>query len=121
MELTQVLDEGLGYHYLDCGVYLRIAPKEVGCVLPSFKKGSGLSRTTVVELQNYRTTYFRCVPPYTGLGKPHKKKRRASKTLCILIRACNLKRADKNVSGEGLRFSLSIHLIQLVNAMLMSN
>lgn len=50
---SKVLDEGLGYHYLDCGVYLRIAPKEVGCVLPSFKNGSGLFRTTVAELQNY--------------------------------------------------------------------
>jgi hypothetical protein len=73
VELTQVLDEGLGYHYLDCGVYLRIAPKEVGCVLPSFKKGSGLSRTTVVELQNYRTTYFPVCTSLHGSGKTTQK------------------------------------------------
>ncbi|QQO41417.1 hypothetical protein 015DV004_202 [Bacillus phage 015DV004] len=38
MVRTHVLDEGLGYYYLDCGVQLRLAPKEVGCVLPSLKR-----------------------------------------------------------------------------------
>ncbi|QQO40622.1 hypothetical protein 000TH008_194 [Bacillus phage 000TH008] len=60
---------------------------------------------------NYRITYFPVCTSLHGSGKTTQKKRRASKTLCILIRVCNLTRTTTTVSGEGFRFYLPTYLI----------